>query len=206
MGKHEFLWRAVLGLTLAACLLAGCAGGVRQGVTPQGYPYMGRSDAPLVMVEFTDFQSPKCAEYTRETFPQIRERYIETGKVLYIFRNLPLPINNNAFPAAEASLCAADQGRYWAMRDRLFETQAQWAQETDAVAFFKGLAGELGLDQDRFDACMDGHQHADRVDDDALEALEKGAKGVPFFLLEGLPLSGAYPFSDFEELIETALR
>jgi len=138
--------------------------------------------------------------------PQIHEKYIETGKVRYFYRQLPLPFHSNAFPAAEASLCAADQEQFWPMHHRIFEEQAQWAGLADASLYFKEMAGELGMDQARFDACLDGHENASRVDDDALVAMERGARGTPFFLIQSLPLSGAYPFSDFEELIEAALR
>lgn len=167
---------------------------------------MGSPDAPVLVEEFSDFQCPYCALYVRETFPQIRETYIEAGKVRYVFRQLPLPMHRHAQPAAEASLCAVEQGKFWAMHDRLFAEQNQWAGQADATFYFKQLAGKLGLDRAQFDACLDGHATAPRVAQDVQDAIHKGARGTPFFLINGTPLSGAHPFANFEKVIEAALR
>ena len=115
-------------------------------------------------------------------------------------------MHQHALPAAEASLCAADQGKFWPMHDRIFETQAEWNGLPSAVEYFKEAGGELGLDRGEFDACLDGHQNASRVDEDIQAAVEKGIRGTPAFLIEGQSLSGAQPFSAFEELIEAVLR
>ncbi|MGC8837904.1 MAG: DsbA family protein [Anaerolineae bacterium] len=144
--------------------------------------------------------------YVRETFPQIREKYIETGKVRYVFRQLPLRMHRHALAAAEASLCAAEQGKFWPMHDRLFEEQGQWAGQADATFYFKQLAGKLGLNRAQFDACLDGHATVQRISQDVQDAARKGAQGTPFFLINGTPLSGAHPFANFERVIEAALR
>ena len=137
--------------------------------------------------------------------PQIHEKYIETGKVRYLYRQLPLPFHANAVPAAEASLCAADQEQFWPMHDRIFEEQAQWAEMPDALLYFKEMAGELGMDQARFDACLDGHETVPRITADVNAAVEGGARGTPFFLINGRPMSGAHPFANFEKAIEESL-
>lgn len=123
-----------------------------------------------------------------------------------MFRQLPLSIHRNALPAAEASLCAAEQGKFWPMHDLLFEKQGQWAGQADAVSYFKQLAGELGLDRARFDTCLDGHATIQRISQDVQDAINKGVRGTPFFLVNGTPLSGAHPFANFEKVIEAALR
>ena len=136
----------------------------------------------------------------------MREKYIDTGKVRYIYRQLPLRMHQHALPAAEASLCAADQGKFWPMHDRIFETQAEWSGLPNAVEYFKEGAGDLGLDRGEFDACLDGHQSASRVERDIQTAVKKGIRGTPAFLIQGQSLSGAQPFSAFENLIEAVLR
>jgi len=137
--------------------------------------------------------------------PQIHEKYIETGKVRYLYRQLPLSFHSNAVPAAEASLCAADQGQFWPMHHRIFEEQDQWAGLPDASPYFKEMAGELGMDQARFDACLDSHETVPRIASDVDDAAEAGARGTPFFLINGQPLSGAHPFANFEKVIEESL-
>ncbi|MGQ9586076.1 MAG: DsbA family protein [Anaerolineae bacterium] len=211
MNKTLRIWavgKDRIALLVLLFLLAGCARSQSptEGVTAEGYPYKGSLDAPVLIEEFSDFQCPYCAMYVRETFPQIDKKYIETGKVRYIFRQLPLSFHRNALPAAEASLCAADQGKFWPMHDRLFGEQAQWSNRPDAALYFKQMAGQLGLDRARFDACLDSHQNASRVDADIQAAVDKGARGTPYFLVGGHPLSGAHPFANFEKVIEAALK
>ncbi|NLE77753.1 MAG: thioredoxin domain-containing protein [Chloroflexi bacterium] len=178
---------------------------MEQGVTADGYPYQGSLQAPIMIVEFSDYQCPACVAHFQETLPQLREQYIRSGKVAYVFRQLPNPAHANAFAAAEASLCAADQGQFWVVHDRLFETHAQWGAADAPAAFFGQMAQELGLDRARFDACLSEHQAAARVDDDVLAAYSRGARGTPFFLIQGLPLTGGYPFAEFQALIEAGL-
>lgn len=134
------------------------------------------------------------------------ENYIENGQILYIFRNFPLySIHPQAQKAAETAECAGEQGSYWEMHDLLFENQEQWAGQPDAETTFKRLAGELGLDQAQFDACLDEGNYADKVTADYQEGVEAGVSGTPAFRINGIPLSGAQPFEAFQQQIEYLL-
>lgn len=134
------------------------------------------------------------------------ENYIENGQILYIFRNFPLfSIHPQAQKAAETAECAGEQGSYWEMHDLLFENQEQWAGQPDAETTFKRLAGDLGLDQAQFDACLDEGNYADKVTSDYQEGVEAGVSGTPAFRINGISLSGAQPFEAFQQQIEYLL-
>ena len=120
-----------------------------------------------------------------------------------MFRNFPLySIHPQAQKAAEAAECAGDQGRYWEMHEVLFESQNQWSGQQDAEETFKELAGELGLDQAQFDACLDDGTYADRITGDYQEGVSAGIQSTPSFLINGAPLSGAQPFAAFQQQID----
>jgi protein-disulfide isomerase len=134
------------------------------------------------------------------------ETYIKSGQVQYVFRNFPLYSSHpQAQKAAEAAECAGEQGKYWEMHDLLFESQDQWSGQQGAEAIFKGLAGELGLEQARFDACLDGGTYAEKVGADYQEGVAAGVSGTPAFRINGLELSGAQPFAAFQQQIEYLL-
>src|SRR5690606_32168710 len=107
---------------------------------------LGDPDAPIVMIEFTDYQCPFCRRHFIETFPQIQANYIDKGLVRYVFMEFPLnSIHPQAQLASEAALCANDQGAYAAMHDVLFGRQQEWSGREDAGEMFKAFAGEIGL-------------------------------------------------------------
>jgi protein-disulfide isomerase len=128
---------------------------------------------------------------------------VESGEVRYVFRNFPLfSIHPQAQKAAEAAECAGEQGAFWEMHGALFENQEQWAGDDGAVEQFKDLAGELEVDQAQFDDCLDSGKYADKVTSDYQEGVALGINSTPNFRINGAPLSGAQPFSAFEEQIE----
>lgn len=128
---------------------------------------------------------------------------METGQVRYIYRNFPLlSIHPQAQKAAEAAECAGEQGTYWEMHGKLFESQEQWSGKADADDIFKQLAGQLELDQTQFDACLDDGLYADRVASDLQEGEGLGISGTPHFRINGMDLSGALPFETFQQQIE----
>jgi protein-disulfide isomerase len=128
---------------------------------------------------------------------------VESGQVRYVFRNFPLlSIHPQAQKAAEAAECAGEQGAYWEMHGKVFESQEQWSGKPDAEDIFKELAAELELDQSQFDTCLDDGLYADRVASDIEEGMGLGVSGTPHFLVNGLELSGAQPFESFQQQIE----
>jgi protein-disulfide isomerase len=123
--------------------------------------------------------------------------------VQYIYRNFPLTqIHPQAQKAAEAAECAGEQGKYWDMHEALFGNQDQWSGNSNAVQVFKTFAGDLGVDQAQFDACLDGDQYASKISADQQEGIAAGVSGTPAFRVNGAEISGAQPYSVFQEQID----
>ncbi|MBN1484399.1 MAG: thioredoxin domain-containing protein [Chloroflexia bacterium] len=135
----------------------------------------------------------------------IAENYIVTGKVVYIFKNYPLPFHEQSIPAAEAAECAALQGHFWPMHDMIFEKQAEWSGNARALDIFAGYAEEMGLDMDAFLACMGEHQRAEFIQNDIAYSEGIGVSATPSFIVYQWGLRGAQPFEVFEQAIEQAL-
>ncbi|MCS7039028.1 MAG: DsbA family protein [Anaerolineae bacterium] len=169
-------------------------------------PPLGDANAPVLIVEFSDYQCPFCLRHFQQTMPKLREQYIDTGKVRYVFKDFPLDsIHPQARKAAEAANCAGKQGQYWPMHDRLFAEQNRWAENNEAVTVFKQLATELGLDAAAFAACLDGGETAAEIEEDLQEGLLAGVQGTPAFFINGRFISGAQPFEVFQQVIEQML-
>jgi protein-disulfide isomerase len=168
---------------------------------------LGSPDAPVTIVEFSDYQCSYCQQHALETLPQIAEMYIDSGQVRYVFRDFPLPSHACAQSAAEAARCAGAQGAYWEMHDRLFAEQAEWAaQEADeARASFATYASELGLETAAFEECLASGVYGEQVRQAQLEANEAGVEGAPSFFVNDQFAAGAYPFERFQQMIEAAL-
>jgi protein-disulfide isomerase len=163
------------------------------------------------MVAFSDFECPFCGRFAREILPEIKAKYIDTGKIRFFFRHLPLAgIHPRAVPAAEAAECAARQGRFWDFHDQLF-TDPKKLQDADLAAH----ARTVRLDQTEFSACRKG-QSSKRVQEDANLAVSLQLNATPVFLLGVLEsdgrvkvaevVSGARPAADFAARLETILN
>lgn len=137
--------------------------------------------------------------------PQITENYIAAGQVLYIFVNLPLSFHPQAQTAAEAAECANQQQDFWPMHDMLFNDQEAWSGNADAQSIFQGYAAELGLDEAAFQTCMSEHQALSRVQSDLGLAQAVGAQATPTFFINGQKLEGAYPYEQFQQIIDSIL-
>ena len=173
-------------------------------------PFKGDPTAKLTLIEISDYQCPFCGRYVRDTFPQLVEEYVKTGKVKSVFLDLPLEsIHKSAFKAAEAAGCAGDQGKYWEMHDRLFENQK-------TLEPWNPHAVALGLDVAAFEQCMTSGKHAAEIRRDIAEANRLGISGTPGFLLGRTDpksskvrilavLSGAKPFAAFKTEIDKLL-
>jgi protein-disulfide isomerase len=173
-------------------------------------PVLGRPDAPVTLVEFSDYQCPYCQRFFTTTLPTIKKDYIETGKVRYVFRDFPLDqIHPLARKAAEAAHCAGDQGKYWEMHDVLYRNQQ--ALEVPQLAEH---ARKLGLDGAKFDECLSSGRHADRVAKGLTDGTAAGVNGTPGFVVakttpgdtvEGAPIVGAQPIEVFRQIIDKLL-
>lgn len=173
---------------------------------PIGNAYtIGDPEAPITIVEYTDFQCPFCGRHYQQTYPQIVEQYVDTGIVRYVFKDFPLNnIHPEAAKAAEAARCAGDQAAYLAMHDILFERQNEWSGK-DPIEIFNGYAEEIGLDGGIFEQCLSNGTYASAVDADLQEGIDLGVTGTPAFFINGYPVSGAQPFTLFEQAIEQLL-
>ena len=161
-------------------------------------PAEGAKDAPVTLVEYTDFQCPFCSR-VQGTLAELMKRY--DGKIRHVFKQLPLDMHQQARFAAEASLCAADQDKFWLLRDWMFQNQKSINRET-----VDAKAAELGLDMERFKACVDGKTHAANVQADLEEARGFGITGTPAFLVNGRVVTGAQPTETFARMIDEELR
>jgi protein-disulfide isomerase len=140
-----------------------------------GEPFKGEKNAKLTLVEFSEFQCPFCGRHVRETYPQLEKEYIQTGKVKYVFRDLPLEsIHKNAFKASEAAHCAGEQGKFWEMHDRLFANQ-----NSLEPAMLTAHAQAIGVDTKKFQACLDSGKYAADIRKDIAEANRLGISGTP---------------------------
>jgi protein-disulfide isomerase len=171
----------------------------RPGYNLAGDAYQGDPSAPLVVVEISDFQCPFCARHSLETQPAIDERYVDTGQVMWVFKNFPLAIHPQAPAAAAAAECAGEQGAFWEMHDLLFEAVEEWSVEPpDAV--LGSLAAELGLDQGAFAACLGGRVALERVLDDLFDLTSVFSTTPTFVVLfegQASVIEGAQPLEQF---------
>jgi protein-disulfide isomerase len=144
-------------------------------INTEGEPFKGNKNAKLTLVEFSEFQCPFCGRHVRDTYPQIDKEYIQTGKVKYVFRDLPLEsIHKNAFKAAEATHCAGEQNKYWEMHDRLFANQ-----NSLEPAMLTSHAQAVGVDPKKFQTCLDSGKFAAAIRKDIAEANKYGITGTP---------------------------
>jgi protein-disulfide isomerase len=160
-------------------------------------PSKGPAGAPVTIVEFSDYQCPFCSK-AEGTVKELLDAY--PGKIRLVYRDFPLPMHPDAPKAAEAALCAEDQGKYWPMHDRLFANQ-----EKLSVPDLKGAAKELGLDTAKFDKCLDSGEKAKAIEANRKAGDEAGVSGTPAFFINGRLISGAQPLPAFKAIVDEEL-
>ena len=161
---------------------------------------LGDENAPVTIIEFSDYQCPYCGRFWAETLPLIKEQYIDTGKVRFIYRDFPLQNHPMAQPAAEAAECARDQGgddAFWEMHDLIFANQ-----QSLSVDNLETWASDLGYD---ISSCLSSGEFRSEVLKDLVDGQKAGIKGTPGFVVNGKLVSGAQPFSVFQQIIEAEL-
>ena len=163
-----------------------------------GTPARGPEDAPIVMIEYTDFQCPFCTR-VQPTLDALMKRY--DGQIRHVFKNLPLPMHAEAQLAGAASLCAQDQGKFWEYHDWLFANQRTLNRDSMVAK-----AGEFGMDVEVFTGCIDRGTYLATVRADMAEANSFGITGTPGFLINGRVLTGAQPIEQFEAIIDQELE
>ena len=144
----------------------------------------GSESAAVVVYEIADFQCPYCAQFAEETFPRIDSAYVRTGRVQWVYVNLPLPAHREAWGAAEAALCAgAVSGRFWEVHDLLYAHQGEWSGAADALRHFNRYAREAGVDVERYDRCVREDRVAPLIVQDLLGASAAQVSGTPTFIV-----------------------
>jgi len=184
-------------------------GSVRAAATPGPAPLVnvsvdddpawGPEDAPVVMVEFSDFQCPFCGRFYQETYPRIQEVYGD--RIRFVYRDLPLPqIHPDAILAAQAAECADEQGAFWEFHDLIFSNQQDLSR--NALGSF---AVQMELDINTFNQCLDSGRYQQEVSADMQAAASYGIQGTPTFFINGRPIVGAQPFEVFAAVIDEEL-
>ncbi len=161
-------------------------------------PQRGGDDAPVTIVEYSDFQCPYCRQ-EESPLRQVLKKYGDRVRLVYM--DFPLSFHQYAMDAAIAARCADEQGQFWAYHDALFENPSGLSPPA-----LKTVAAQLGLDRTSFDACLDERKYESAVIADRTQGQMAGAHGTPYFIIDGQPMSGAQPLSAFESVIDRDLR
>ncbi|MCL4263008.1 MAG: DsbA family protein [Anaerolineae bacterium] len=163
---------------------------------------LGDPNAPVQIVEFTDYQCPYCQQHSVETLPRILQEMVANGRVYYVFKDFPLDMHPEARVAAKAVRCGGEQEAFLEMHDAVFNSQEQWAGQGEAAGdIFASLAADLGLDGDAFAACYQSSEQDDLVQANVEEAIALGVGSTPSFFFNGYLASGALPFDSFEQIV-----
>ncbi|MEJ8566789.1 DsbA family protein [Elongatibacter sediminis] len=183
-------------------------------VSIRGASVKGDPEAALTLIEYSDYQCPFCSRHARQTMPQLLENYIEQGKVKFVMREFPIAgLHPRAPAAAQAALCARDQGRYWEMHDILFANQRQMSDEN-----LQDYAEEIGLEASAFSACLESDKYMAQVEADIEEGKSMGVRGTPSFVLGYTDtenpdnvkavrfVRGAQSYDNFVRVIEELLK
>jgi protein-disulfide isomerase len=162
-----------------------------------GEPYIGPEDAPIVIVEFSDFNCTYCRRFHQETFDALLEKYPD--QIRFVYRDFPIT-SQESFYAAQAAQCAFEQDKFWEFHDLLFSGEFPLGSEA-----YETYALELGLDSEELLICIESERYAGEVSSDGSFATNLGLTGTPSFFINGIPMIGAQPLSQFVQIIDEEL-
>jgi protein-disulfide isomerase len=166
----------------------------------------GQPTAPVTILEVSDFQCPYCRQWTEQTYPKLDSAYVRTGKVRLIFINSPLNNHHEAFPASKAAMCAAVQGKFWQMHDRIFATQAEWSGKPGPAQRFARYAVDLQLNPSEYRDCYENDRVVPVIVNDVSGVAGAGIRGTPTFIFNGQQaLSGAVSFEEMSRAVDALL-
>jgi protein-disulfide isomerase len=167
----------------------------------------GSASAPITVYEMSDFQCPFCKRHSEQTFPALEKEYITTGKVRWVFVNLPLvSLHPNAVAAAEFAICASHEGRFWPAHDLLYRRQEVWAPLKNPAAFFLSLADSLKIPRARITPCLQNAETQLEVRSDSEGAVKAGAQSTPTFYIEGGLMAGAWPPEVWRPILDSVYK
>jgi protein-disulfide isomerase len=178
---------------------------VKAKVNLEGFAMLGSKEAPLTIVEFTDYQCPFCQRFHTTAFPELKKNYIDTGKVRFYSRDMPLDFHPDAMRAAEAARCASDQGQFWRLRDVMGANP----NKLDMDSLVADVTN-LKMDVKAFRACVESEKYKSAVQTDVMEAMKIGANGTPTFVVgkstpngvDGELMVGAQPYPMFDQKLQ----
>lgn len=183
--------------------------GVTRAFLPELGHNLGSVEAPLKLIEYSDFGCGYCRRFHEETFAALREQFIDTNRIEWKFMPFVTGMFDNSLAVTEAAECVLEQSSptYWAFSDRLWERQPEWKGSSEPEAVARGWARELGVDLDRYDSCLAEDRRLERVAGATLVAEQLGIRGTPTFWLVGYgPLQGALPLEVFEGILGAVLE
>jgi protein-disulfide isomerase len=197
-------------LAVAAVVVLAALDRGRDSSTDAGEPVsldksMGAEDAPVVVVEYGDFQCPYCKQFAAGAGQQVREEYVPGGQVRFVYRHLAF-LGEESTWAAEASECADEQGFFWEYHDRLYEEQGAENSGVFDQENLKRFGAELGLDASQFDQCLESRKYRDRVQDDVNDARRRQIDSTPSLLVNGQLIRGGASYQILRSAIESALN
>jgi protein-disulfide isomerase len=164
----------------------------------------GSPDAPVTVLEASDFQCPYCRVFAEETLPLLQREYIDTGKIRFVFLNLPLPsLHPNATAAHEFAMCAAVQNRFWPAHDLLYRHQEAWAGLNDPSEYFYQLGDSAALDRGQLAQCFDQGLVRDIIQQEAEQNFRAGLRSTPSFVIEGGRMPGAQPIEVWRPILDS---
>ncbi len=172
------------------------------GVTSEGYAYKGSLDAPVTVIEYGDFQCPSCAAFATQQEAALDQRYVETGKVRFIYHDFPLQQHNNAVIAAAAARAAGEQGKFWQMHDLLFARQRTWSTSSNIQPLLVSYAEAIGLDRQAFEQTLKSEKFVATLVAARQQSGQRGVQATPTFEVNGTLIDA----SQLEAAIEAALQ
>lgn len=178
---------------------------VVKNIKTDGLPMLGKSSAPVTMVEFGDFQCPFCGRLFKESLPQIKKDYIDTGKVKFYYNDFAF-LGPESIQAAAAAKCADDQGKFWDYHDYIYNHQQGENQGAFSYDNLKKFAGALGLDQNKFNSCVTAKKYEQAVQDETKRGQQYGVKSTPSTFVNGDLVLGAVPYDVLKVKIEEKLK
>jgi protein-disulfide isomerase len=174
---------------------------------PQGY-LLGRTDAPVKILEYADFECPSCAGFATVTEPDVRTRIVDAGLANLTYYDFPLTQHRNSLAASNAAACADEQGKFWPMHDRIFQAQDEWnMQATERPKpFFKRYATEIGLDVGKWETCYDERRYQKRIAANLADGVRRGVYSTPSFIIGNKLYAGMRSYDDMKRIVDSVAK
>ena len=170
----------------------------------RGY-VLGSDSAPVEVMEFADYQCPACQQFETIQFPAVKRQLIETGMVRWRYRDFPLDMHPHARLAAHAVACANDQGKVWEMHAMMYARQQEWSPVRNATGKFEDYAGEIGLDKNAYNQCMESAKYAGRIQASVQEGVKLGVGGTPNFIIGGRLYPAALGSDSIKAIVQSLM-